>query len=121
MPDAGSDGPLTSDPIGDEAGGDVGPGRWAPAIRARLERVPGGRVTAEASLDVPPYADASYVASLAHAGEPVRLAASGGWLISREVPGTGGRDLTGPYPLLSCTNWHALPEDLAVVDEDVLS
>jgi hypothetical protein len=68
-----------------------------------------------------PYADASYVASLADIGDPVHLPRSGGWLLSRRVADTGRRDLTGPYPLLSCSRWDVLADDLAALDDDVLS
>jgi hypothetical protein len=69
----------------------------------------------------PAYADGAYVASLADNGDPVHLAGSGGWLLRREVPGTGRQDLMGPYPLLGCTDWSALADDLAGVDDRLLS
>ncbi len=72
-------------------------------------------------VDAAPYADAAYVASLTGIGDPVPLPRSGGWLLSRRVAGTGRRDLTGPYPLLSCSRWDVLADDLAALDDDVLS
>jgi hypothetical protein len=70
---------------------------------------------------VPAYADGAYVRSLSDNGDPVHLVGSGGWLLGREVAGTGRRDLMGPYPLLSCADWGALADDLDRVDDDVLS
>lgn len=67
------------------------------------------------------YADGAYVASLADNGDPVHLSSSGGWLLRREVPGTGRHDAMGPYPLLGCTDWSALADDLAGVDDRLLS
>ncbi|WP_369140363.1 GNAT family N-acetyltransferase [Modestobacter versicolor] len=73
------------------------------------------------AADVPAYADPGYVASLADVGRPVHLPGSGGWLLSRSVPDTDRRDLSGPYPLFSCADWSLLADDLATPDDDPLS
>lgn len=57
------------------------------------------------------YLHPSYAASLEY-GEPRRLAASGGWLIQREIGATGARDAISCYPLLCCADWNRLEEDV---------
>jgi hypothetical protein len=41
------------------------------------------------------------------------LERSGGWLLERPIPNTSYRDLRGPYPLFSCSDWSTIPADLA--------
>jgi hypothetical protein len=58
------------------------------------------------------YSAPGYAASLSEFGRPRPLPRSGGWLLERQIAGGGGSDLTGPYPLFSCTDWAGLAEDL---------
>lgn len=63
------------------------------------------------------YRSEAYVRSLGHLGDVVALPASGGWLLASEIPGEVDRDGRGPYPLFSCSEWHALGDDLASLEE----
>ncbi len=67
------------------------------------------------------YADAGYARSLVEFGEPRALPLSQGWLLEREVPGGGGRDLMGPYPLFACRNWAGLAADLQALADRAVS
>jgi Acetyltransferase (GNAT) domain len=58
------------------------------------------------------YSALEYAVSLSEFGLPRPLPRSGGWLLEREIPGGGRRDLTGPYPLFSCADWGALGDDV---------
>src|SRR3990172_11378052 len=53
-----------------------------------------------------------YAESLGDYGEPVPLAASGGWILRRPISGTGLADAMGPYPLFACRDWNGLKSDL---------
>ena len=59
------------------------------------------------------YRHALYAASFAEFGRPRPLPRSGGWVLERDIPGTGQRDGMGLYPLFVCPDWNALPDDLA--------
>jgi hypothetical protein len=65
------------------------------------------------------YRDAAYVASLSEFGTPRALPCSGGWLLERAVPGASRLDLMGPYPVFTCADWPALPEDVERVEDAV--
>ena len=65
------------------------------------------------------YSDPAYVASLSEFGVPRPLPASGGWLLEREVPGSPHKDLMGPYPILACRDWSALPADMEAIEDAV--
>ena len=56
----------------------------------------------------PGYRSAGYAAALRVQGTPVLLGATGGWVFSRPIAGTGRTDLVGPYPLFCCADWSAL-------------
>lgn len=66
------------------------------------------------------YRDPSYVASLAAEGMPRQLPGADGWIIERAIPDSPLRDAMGPYPLFSCTDWRALPDDLRALRESGL-
>lgn len=57
------------------------------------------------------YLHADYAASFSAVATPTLLPRSGGWLLEREVPGSGSRDAVGCYPLFCCRRWHELPHD----------
>jgi hypothetical protein len=58
------------------------------------------------------YRSAAYARSFAGIGEPRELPRSGGWVLVRDIPGTGRRDAMGSYPLFSCQDGSALAADL---------
>jgi hypothetical protein len=59
------------------------------------------------------YLDFAYLESLQHIGEPVRLTASGAWLLRRPIATSGLHDCIGSYPLFFCERWLELRDDLA--------
>lgn len=59
------------------------------------------------------YAHPGYARALAEFGRPRALAASGGWVLEREIPGAGVPDAMGCYPLFACHHWAGLRDDLA--------
>ncbi len=70
------------------------------------------------------YRSQSYVESLRHLGEPVRLDACGGWLLRRAIPSQVPQDpayarqtydCIGPYPLFLCHDWQRVAEDLQLL------
>lgn len=63
------------------------------------------------------YASRDYARSLSEFGEVIDLPRSGGALLAQQVPGSGERDLVGPYPLFSCSNWNGLADDLRSLSE----
>src|SRR5204862_450692 len=67
------------------------------------------------------YASEEYARSLAEFGESIPLPRSGGWLLSRKLPGDQGRDATGCYPLFSCLDWQGLEADLRDLPEDIVA
>jgi hypothetical protein len=67
------------------------------------------------------YLSPKYTSSLEEFGRPVWLPQSGGALLVRSIPGTTESDAIGPYPLLCCLDWTALPADLASLDGAVVS
>ncbi|MEM7412287.1 MAG: GNAT family N-acetyltransferase [Myxococcota bacterium] len=67
------------------------------------------------------YQHPDYVASLSEFGEPLLLPGSGGALLVRPIPGSDARDAMGAYPLLSCSDWSGLPDDLETRTEGLVS
>jgi hypothetical protein len=69
------------------------------------------------------FASRAFAASFAHEGEPLELPGSGTFLVRSPIPGTAGRtDATAVYPVLTCHDWTALPDDLARLEGgDVVS
>jgi Acetyltransferase (GNAT) domain len=67
------------------------------------------------------YAHAGYAESLAEFGTPRSLPRSGGWLLERQVPDGSARDLVGPYPLFSCSDWEGLQADLDELEGEAVS
>lgn len=59
------------------------------------------------------YRAPGYARSFTGVGRPLPLEQAGGWIIERTIPGTAQRDAMGPYPLFSCADWSALPDELA--------
>lgn len=59
------------------------------------------------------YLHAGYAQSLREFGLPCRLARCNGWVLQREIAGSGGLyDAMGCYPLLACQDWTQLDSDL---------
>lgn len=67
------------------------------------------------------YAHPGYVASLADFGKSAALPQSGGHLLLRPIGDSGLRDAATPYPLLVCSDWRALADDLAALSDKVVS
>ncbi len=67
------------------------------------------------------YAHADYAASLSEFGVPRLLPASGGWALERPISETSARDLVGPYPLFTCSNWSELAADLEALGDSLVS
>lgn len=62
-----------------------------------------------------------YAGSLSEFGSPIALPASGGWVLEREIPGTGYRDAMGCYPLFVCRDWSRLASDLEALGTELVS
>jgi len=58
------------------------------------------------------YCHPAYVQALAEFGAPRPLPGCGGWILERPIPGDATGDAIGPYPLFTCADWSALPQDL---------
>lgn len=58
------------------------------------------------------YLHADYAASFSAVATPTLLPLSGGWILEREIPGDGGRDAMGCYPLFCCRRWRELRHDI---------
>lgn len=67
------------------------------------------------------YLDPGYARSLAELGTARELPRSGGWLLVREIPGTGLQDAMGCYPLFSCRDGSRLTEDLEEAGRDLVA
>ncbi|WP_093991799.1 GNAT family N-acetyltransferase [Flavimaricola marinus] len=67
------------------------------------------------------YRSTSYRAALSHLGQVEPLCDTGGFVLSREIPGTQQRDFMGPYPVLSCDDWGGLADALAALDGEHVS
>jgi len=65
------------------------------------------------------YGSAEYAGSLGHLGTPLRLADAEGWLLRRQIPGTGHWDAIGCYPLFICRHWERLQSDLSQLTDVV--
>lgn len=67
------------------------------------------------------YLHPDYAASLAGFGTPRLLPRSRGWILERTVASTGDRDAMGCYPLFCCGRWASLEEDLAELEQTLVS
>src|SRR5712692_3202685 len=63
------------------------------------------------------YRHPAYIEALSEFGNPRELPRSGGWILAREIAGTGRTDATGAYPLFACHDWHELEADLRDVQD----
>jgi hypothetical protein len=68
-------------------------------------------------VDIAGYLSPEYATSLAEWGEPVKLPLSGGWVLRREIPQSRYRDAMGVYPLLCCTDWEKLEQDVGALHD----
>lgn len=66
----------------------------------------------EAQPGLSGYADPRYVTAFSEVGIPCALPRSGGWVLSRKIPGGHDRDAAGCYPLFTCARWSELHEDI---------
>jgi len=67
------------------------------------------------------YGHPDYAASLVEFGQPRELPRSQGWLLQRNIPGTGCSDAMGCYPLFACRSWEHLEADIANLEEELVS
>lgn len=67
------------------------------------------------------YLSPAYAESLADFGTPRLLPESGGWVLERDIPGGGGRDAMGCYPLFACRDWSRLHLDLEAIGPGLVS
>jgi hypothetical protein len=67
------------------------------------------------------YAHAAYAAALQDFGAPAPLRHSGGSILVRPIAGTQCLDAAGPYPLFSCANWSGFADDLADLENELVS
>jgi hypothetical protein len=67
------------------------------------------------------YLHSGYARSLAEFGTPVSLPRSGAWLLKREISGHADFDAMACYPLLACSDWAGLANDLEAVGSDLVS
>jgi GNAT acetyltransferase-like protein len=62
------------------------------------------------------YRHRRYAESFFEIGTPVELPACGGWVVRKAIPRTSLNDAIGCYPLFCCSDWSALPNDLASLE-----
>ncbi len=67
------------------------------------------------------YGHVEYARSLSDVGKPLHLAGCGGYLLLRDIAATEEVDATGPYPLFMCERWDRLSDDLATLDQNIVS
>lgn len=75
----------------------------------------------DTTADETGYLSKAYAACLADLGEPVHMEAAGAWWLRRPVPGTALDDGAGPYPLLCCRDWDALPGEIDALARRIVS
>ncbi len=66
-----------------------------------------------AAHDAVAFRHPAYAESLREFGVPRQLPTSGGWLLEREIVGSGRRDAMGVLPLLVLADWSTLCTDLS--------
>jgi hypothetical protein len=67
------------------------------------------------------YLSRQYAESFSEFGTVLECPASGGWLLARDIPGTGLRDAMGLYPLFCCLDWERLGDDLDALGDSLVS
>ncbi len=67
------------------------------------------------------YLSRRYAESLYHVGSPLKLDESGAWVIERSIPDSRDTDVVGCYPLMACKEWDLLAEDIAKLEDHVVS
>lgn len=66
------------------------------------------------------YQDAGYAKALAEFGRPRELPRSGGWILTRQIPGLLDYDGMGCYPLFACRDWSQLNRDLRLLGDELV-
>ena len=74
-----------------------------------------------ASTETTGYLHRLYSESLSEFGTPRWLPECGGWILERAISSSSGRDAMGCYPLFACANWSRLQQDLASLEDDLVS
>lgn len=67
------------------------------------------------------YGHPAYAEVYSAYGEPLRLPATGGSVLLRNIPGSEYRDAMGCYPVFCCEAWSGLTEDLTRLARDCVS
>jgi hypothetical protein len=68
------------------------------------------------------YLHPTYAESFTEFGTPHLLPRSGGWILKREIPGfPADHDAMGLYPILVCSDWSRLEEDLIDLGERLIT
>jgi hypothetical protein len=66
------------------------------------------------------YAHPGYADSLSEFGSPRFLAATGAWVLERQIENSAYLDAMGCYPIFSCRNWAQLDADLESLGNDLV-
>ncbi len=67
------------------------------------------------------YGHHEYVRSLAEWGQPRYLPRCDGWILERPLVGFTYKDAMGCYPIFTCTSWTELADDLAEIQNELIS
>jgi len=67
------------------------------------------------------YRHPDYARSLSQWGEPLKLRNSKGWLLKKKIPNSKLHDLSGCYPIFSCSNWDGLIHDLNEIGKEFVT
>lgn len=63
----------------------------------------------------------AYAESLSELGAARPLQRSGGWILERQIPGSGHLDAMGCYPVFACQDWSRLHADLESIGNRLVS
>ena len=86
----------------------------------KVIRVKPENLTAMISTELTGYLNPQYAESFIEFGTPLFLPNSGGWLLTRPIPGTSYRDAMGLYPLFACQDWSKMKKDIDHLQESGL-
>ncbi len=89
--------------------------------RTLREKLTGKGVLNTGKDAVTGYMHPGYAESLTEFGTPRELPRCGGWLLERDITGTGSKDAMGCYPLFACRDWSQLERDLNDLEGKLVS
>lgn len=67
------------------------------------------------------YLSETYAESLSDFGIPRKLNKCKGWILKRVIKGFPYHDAMGCYPVFLCGDWNSLPDDLKLLEDDLVS